>query len=143
MHAALNGRYDVANIAVDNTAVVTNQVPSGLNRGFGGPQFYFPLERMMDKSPRASSASMRSEIAAAQCRRAPTNFPYDTAGRFGPRKRRLPKAHRLALEQAGYRGASLQKRDAARASEGRKFGIGIALARRDFRARTWLMSISR
>ena len=42
MHSTLSGPYRVRNIAVDNKAVVTNQVPSGLNRGFGGPQFYFP-----------------------------------------------------------------------------------------------------
>src|ERR1700728_2371424 len=48
MHSTLSGPYRVRHIAVENKVVVTNQVPSGLNRGFGGPQFYYPLERMMD-----------------------------------------------------------------------------------------------
>ena len=52
MHSTLSGPYRVRHIAVSNKVVVTNQVPSGLNRGFGGPQFYFPLERMMDKAAR-------------------------------------------------------------------------------------------
>ena len=41
MHSTLSGPYRVRHLAVDNQAVVTNQVPSGLNRGFGGPQFFF------------------------------------------------------------------------------------------------------
>src|SRR5215471_1772583 len=44
MHSACNGCYAVRDIAVDNTLVVTNQTPIGLNRGYGGPQFYFALE---------------------------------------------------------------------------------------------------
>jgi hypothetical protein len=30
-------------------AVVTNKMPTGLNRGFGGQQLYFGLERLMYK----------------------------------------------------------------------------------------------
>ena len=48
MQSTTNGCYRVRNIAVDNTLVVTNQMPTGLNRGFGGPQFFFALERIMD-----------------------------------------------------------------------------------------------
>jgi 2-furoyl-CoA dehydrogenase large subunit len=43
MHSTLSGPYRVRNLAIDNQVVVTNQVPSGLNRGFGGPQFSFHL----------------------------------------------------------------------------------------------------
>ena len=39
MHSTSNGAYRVANIRVDNTIVVTNTTPVGLNRGYGGPQF--------------------------------------------------------------------------------------------------------
>ena len=52
MHTTLSGPYRVRHMAVRNRVVLTNQVPSGLNRGYGGPQFYFPLERMMDKAAR-------------------------------------------------------------------------------------------
>jgi 2-furoyl-CoA dehydrogenase large subunit len=52
MHAASNGCYDVQNIAVDNQIVVTNRTPVGLNRGYGGPQFYFALERIMEIAAR-------------------------------------------------------------------------------------------
>src|SRR5262249_47049871 len=40
MHAASNGCYKVPNISIDNELVVTNCTPVGLNRGYGGPQFY-------------------------------------------------------------------------------------------------------
>src|SRR5205814_1814130 len=47
MHGSLSGAYRVRNIAVRNRVVLTNRCPSGLNRGFGGPQLYFGLERLM------------------------------------------------------------------------------------------------
>jgi len=52
MHAASNGCYKVQNISIDNELVVTNCTPVGLNRGYGGPQFYFALERIMDIAAR-------------------------------------------------------------------------------------------
>ena len=49
MHGNLTGAYDIPNVAVRNRVVVTNKTPSGLNRGFGGPQVYFALERLMQR----------------------------------------------------------------------------------------------
>jgi 2-furoyl-CoA dehydrogenase large subunit len=45
----LNGAYDVRNIEAEYTAVVTNKSPTGLNRGYGSPQFYFALETAVDE----------------------------------------------------------------------------------------------
>ena len=47
MHGNLTGAYRVKNLTVRNRVVLTNKTPSGLNRGFGGPQVYFALERLM------------------------------------------------------------------------------------------------
>ena len=47
MHGCLTGAYDVQDLAVRSRVVVTNRAPSGLNRGFGGPQLYGALERTM------------------------------------------------------------------------------------------------
>src|SRR5262249_52482089 len=47
-----NGCYKAPNISIDNELVVTNCTPVGLNRGYGGPQFYFALERVMDIAAR-------------------------------------------------------------------------------------------
>ncbi|MBP1357572.1 MAG: xanthine dehydrogenase family protein molybdopterin-binding subunit, partial [Sulfolobus sp.] len=49
VHGNLNGAYDVRNIEANYTVVLTNKAPTGLNRGYGAPQFYFALETSIDK----------------------------------------------------------------------------------------------
>src|SRR5213078_735398 len=44
MHGNLTGAY-----AVRNLVVLTNKTPTGLNRGFGGPQMYYALERLVQR----------------------------------------------------------------------------------------------
>ncbi len=122
MHAASNGCYGVRNIAVDNRLVVTNKTPIGLNRGYGGPQFYFGLERAMDKAAR------QLEIDPAELRRRnfipPDAFPYDAPAGAQYDSGDYGKGLDLLLELSGYE-ALKARRDKARA-EGRLFGIGFA-----------------
>ncbi len=47
MHGAVTGAYDIANVEVKNRVVLTNKMPASLIRGFGGPQLYLALERLM------------------------------------------------------------------------------------------------
>ena len=47
MHGSLSGAYRVQNVAARNRVVLTNRCPTGLNRGFGGPQLYLALEGAM------------------------------------------------------------------------------------------------
>ena len=49
MHGNMTGAYDIRHVAIRNRVVLTNKMPTGLNRGFGGPQVYFPLERLMQR----------------------------------------------------------------------------------------------
>jgi 2-furoyl-CoA dehydrogenase large subunit len=49
MHGNLTGAYDIRHVKVRNRVVLTNKTPTGLNRGFGGPQAYYPLERLMQR----------------------------------------------------------------------------------------------
>jgi len=49
MHGTLTGAYQIPNLAVRNRVVLTNKTPTGLNRGFGGPQVYYALERLMHR----------------------------------------------------------------------------------------------
>jgi 2-furoyl-CoA dehydrogenase large subunit len=49
MHGNLTGPYDIRHVAVRNRVVLTNKTPTGLNRGFGGPQVYYALERLMQR----------------------------------------------------------------------------------------------
>ena len=122
MHSASNGAYGVKNIQIDNTIVVTNTTPVGLNRGYGGPQFYFALERVMDLAARSH------DIDPAELRRrnfvAAKDFPYVCpAGSVldaGNYEAALDELLRLAKYQE-----LMKRRDEAR-GEGRLFGIGFA-----------------
>jgi 2-furoyl-CoA dehydrogenase large subunit len=49
MHGNMTGAYRVRHLTIHNRVVLTNKTPSGLVRGFGGPQVYFALERLMQR----------------------------------------------------------------------------------------------
>ncbi len=49
MHGNLTGAYAIRHVLVRNRVVLTNKTPTGLNRGFGGPQVYYALERLMQR----------------------------------------------------------------------------------------------
>jgi 2-furoyl-CoA dehydrogenase large subunit len=122
MHGSLSGAYRVRNVAARNRVVLTNTVPSGLNRGFGGPQLYLALERTMDIAARRlelDPADLRRRNlvpAAAFPYRTPTGALYDS----GDYEACLDDA--LALARWDVRRAEAE---AARA-EGRLVGVGLA-----------------
>jgi 2-furoyl-CoA dehydrogenase large subunit len=122
MHGALSGAYRVRDVAVRNRVVLTNRAPTGLNRGFGGPQHYLPIEGVMaiaagrlglDPAELARRNLVRSE-----------QFPYTTpsGGLYGSGD--YQGCLDDALELIGY-DAWRAARDTARA-EGRLVGIGLA-----------------
>jgi len=49
MHGGVTGAYDIANVDVTNRVVLTNKMPASLIRGFGGPQLYLALERLVQR----------------------------------------------------------------------------------------------
>ena len=122
MHGSLSGAYRAQHIAVRNRVVMTNRCPTGLNRGFGGPQLYLALERTM------AIAAGRLGLDPAELARRnlirPNEFPYRTpSGSLydsGDYEACLDDALRLA----GY-GDRVAERVQAR-DEGRLFGIGLA-----------------
>jgi 2-furoyl-CoA dehydrogenase large subunit len=122
MHGSLSGAYRVRNVAARNRVVLTNRVPSGLNRGFGGPQLYLALERTMDIAARRLGLDP-VELRRRNLVRA-DDFPYrtPTGGLYdsGDYEACLDDA----LELAGYE-ERRQEQATARA-EGRLFGIGVA-----------------
>ena len=122
MHGALTGAYRVRNIAARNRVVLTNRCPTGLNRGFGGPQLYLALERTMELAARRLRLDP-AELRARNLIRA-DQFPYrtPTGGLFdsGDYQACLDEA----LELARY-GERREEQRAARA-ERRLFGIGLA-----------------
>jgi len=116
MHGSLAGAYKVRNIGWDARVTLTNRCPSGLNRGFGGPQLYYALERTVDR------AAKQLGIDAAELRRRNlvTDFPYAAPSGGLYESGDFAGALAEALELVGY--------DARRAEQaaGRKIGIGIA-----------------
>ena len=49
MHGSVTGAYDIPNVDVTNRVVLTNKMPASLIRGFGGPQLYLAIERLVQR----------------------------------------------------------------------------------------------
>ena len=120
MHGNLTGAYDIRNVTVRNRVVLTNKTPTGLNRGFGGPQMYYALERLMQ---RVAIELQLDPIEVIRRNLVPTKaFPYRTASGAMLDSGDYSHALDVALTDGGF--AELKKRrDAARA-QGRIYGIG-------------------
>src|SRR5206468_5772579 len=122
MHGNLTGAYAIRNVSVRNRVVMTNKTPTGLNRGFGGPQVYYALERLMQ---RIAVELKRDPVDVLRQNLVPADaFPYRTAtgGLLDSGN------YQLALDTALADGALEElkaRRDLARA-EGRLYGIGYA-----------------
>jgi 2-furoyl-CoA dehydrogenase large subunit len=122
MHGSLSGAYRVRNVAARNRVVLTNTMPSGLNRGFGGPQLYLALERTM------TIAADRLGIDPAELRRrnlvARDAFPYRTpsGALYDSGDYEACLDHALALARYDERRAAAEE---ARA-DGRLVGVGLA-----------------
>lgn len=123
MHGNMTGAYDIRHVAMRNRVVLTNKAPTGLVRGFGGPQVYFALERLMQRIAVELRLDpldvIRRNLIPADA------FPYRTAtGALYD-----SGDYQAAVEQAvASRLADLKsRRDEARAS-GRRYGIGFAAA---------------
>ncbi|HEV7824938.1 MAG TPA: xanthine dehydrogenase family protein molybdopterin-binding subunit [Mycobacteriales bacterium] len=118
----LTGAYTVEAVAVRARAVVTNKAPTGLNRGFGGQQLYFGLERLMDEIAAAC------DLDPAELRRrnliGADAFPYRTPSGGVYDSGDYPRAFALALKGIDYP-ALRARQDEARA-RGEYFGIGMA-----------------
>ncbi len=122
MHGSLSGAYAVRNVATRNRVVLTNTLPSGLNRGFGGPQLYLPLERTM------AIAARRLGLDPADVARRnlvpPEEMPYRT-----PSGSLYDSGDYAACLDDALAMARYQERRAeavAARAEGRLVGVGLA-----------------
>ncbi len=122
MHGAVTGAYDIPNVDVKNRCVLTNKMPASLIRGFGGPQLYLALERLMQRIAVELKLDpldvIRRNLIPAQ------KFPYRTAAGALYDSGDYARAIEIAVGQ-GRLEALRQRRDAARAA-GRIYGIGFA-----------------
>lgn len=122
MHGNLTGAYAIRNLLVRNRVVLTNKTPTGLNRGFGGPQVYFALERLLqhiavqlDLDP---LEVIRRNLVPADA------FPYRAAAGALLDSGNYQAGIDLAVKDGGL-DELLRRRDQAR-GEGRLYGIGYA-----------------
>jgi 2-furoyl-CoA dehydrogenase large subunit len=122
MHGCLTGAYRVANLRVRNRVALTNKTPAGLVRGFGGPQVYFALERLIQRI----AVELNLDPLEVYKRNfvQPDDFPHRAAAGALLDSGDYPAALELA-SQRGDLQELLRKRDEAR-GEGRLYGIGYA-----------------
>lgn len=122
MHGALTGAYAIEHLAVRNRVVVCNKTPTGLVRGFGGPQVFYALERLMD---RIAVELAIDPVALRQHNYVPaTAFPYTAAAGAvldsGDYVRLTDMAMARTLD------LRLAERQRAARAAGRLYGIGVA-----------------
>ena len=122
MHGSLSGAYRVRNVSARNRVVLTNTCPSGLNRGFGGPQLYLALERTMAIAARRLGLDP-AEVARRNLVPA-DDFPYATPSGAIYDSGNYEGCLDDALELAGYDERRAQA-ESARA-QGRLIGVGLA-----------------
>jgi len=122
MHGAVTGAYDIAHVEVKNRVVLTNKTPASLIRGFGGPQLYLAIERLMQRIAVELELDpldvIRRNLIPAQ------KFPYRAAAGALYDSGDYGRAIDLTLGD-GRLDDLERRRDAARAA-GRKYGIGFA-----------------
>ena len=121
MHGNLTGAYDIRHMSVRNRVVLTNKTPTGLNRGFGGPQVYYALERLMQ---RVAIELGLDPIDVIRKNLIPSGaFPYRTVSGATLDSGDYAKAFASALADGGY--AELRERQVQARAQGRLYGIGL------------------
>src|SRR6516165_10029948 len=123
MHGAVTGAYDIADVEVTNRVVLTNKMPASLVRGFGGPQLYLALERLVQ----CIAVELKLDHLEVITRNLIPNakFPYKAAaGALYDSGDYL-----RAVESATVEGRldDLERRRAAARAAGRHYGIGFAV----------------
>ncbi|MER1965997.1 molybdopterin cofactor-binding domain-containing protein [Castellaniella sp. GW247-6E4] len=122
MHGIMTGAYKVRNLAVRNRVVLTNKTPSALVRGFGGPQMYFALERLMQRIAVELDLDPLEVIRRNLIE--PDAFPYRAPAGALIGSGNYQESLALAVGRGNLDELRL-RRQAARAA-GRLYGIGYA-----------------
>uniref|UniRef100_E1T8Z9 Aldehyde oxidase and xanthine dehydrogenase molybdopterin binding protein n=1 Tax=Burkholderia sp. (strain CCGE1003) TaxID=640512 RepID=E1T8Z9_BURSG len=122
MHGCLTGAYAIENLVVRNRVVLTNKTPTGLVRGFGGPQVYFALERLIQRI----AVELNLDVLDVYRRNfVPADaFPYRATAGALLDSGNYQEALRRSISEGGY-DELVARRDAARKA-GRLYGIGFA-----------------
>ncbi len=122
MHGALTGAYDIAHLAVRNRVVVSNKTPTGLVRGFGGPQVFYALERLFDRIAvelKIDPVELRLHNYVKR-----DQFPFHAAAGAVLDSGDYQRLTAMAVAAAGD--AGLRERQKASRAAGKLYGIGHA-----------------
>ena len=123
MHGAITGAYDIAHVEVTNRVVLTNKMPASLIRGFGGPQLYLALERLVQ---RIAIELGLDHLEVIKRNLVPKEkFPYRAAAGALYDSGDYLRAVETAIGEG--RLADLRHRRAAARAAGRHYGIGFAV----------------
>jgi 2-furoyl-CoA dehydrogenase large subunit len=123
MHGAITGAYDIAHVEVTNRVVLTNKMPASLIRGFGGPQLYLALERLVQ---RIAIELGLDHLEVIKRNLVPKEkFPYRAAAGALYDSGDYLRAVETATGEG--RLADLRRRRAAARAAGRHYGIGFAV----------------
>jgi 2-furoyl-CoA dehydrogenase large subunit len=119
-----SGPYRIEHGEIEASCIITNKLPTGLNRGYGGQQYMFSLERLVDHVARETGID-RIEVRRRNFIQA-SEFPYRTVtGSYydsGNYDACLDDVLRRAREGGWY------EEQARLRAEGRLAGIGLATA---------------
>ena len=122
MHGVMTGAYAIPNLTIVNRLVMTNKRPSGMVRGFGGPQIYYAIERVMHRVAVELGLDplevIRKNLVPGHA------MPYKAAAGAELDSGDYPRALEIAEKDGGL-AEILRRRDEAR-REGRLYGIGYA-----------------
>jgi 2-furoyl-CoA dehydrogenase large subunit len=122
MHGNMTGAYRVQNLSIRNRVVLTNKTPSGLVRGFGGPQVYFALERLMHRI----AVTLGLDPAEVTRRNLVDRFPYRCPAGAVLDSGDYTGAVDQAMREGGLDRLRARREEARR--DGRLYGIGFAAA---------------
>ena len=124
MHGNLTGAYDIEHLQVRNRVALTNKTPTGLNRGFGGPQVYFALERLMQ---RIAVELDLDPLEVIRRNLVPSgSFPYRAAAGALLDSGDYPASVEQGVRDGGLDELLARRENARR--EGRLYGIGYTVA---------------
>jgi 2-furoyl-CoA dehydrogenase large subunit len=137
MHGTTSNGYKVKHLDVEMNIVATNKCPTGAVRGFGGPQLYFGVERLMHRI--AVELDLDPLEVIRRNLLPPDAFPYRAPAGSVYDSGNYQRCIDEAVERGGL--ADLKRRrDEARA-KGKYYGIGYATSIEPSQSNMGYMSI--
>ncbi|WP_246000732.1 xanthine dehydrogenase family protein molybdopterin-binding subunit [Brevibacillus panacihumi] len=121
-HSNTTGAYRIEHLQMETIAVMTNKSPTGLIRGYGGQQLYFPLERIMQmvatKLGLDPAEVLRKNLLGKE------EFPYQTPSGGIYDSGDYKSAFDKLIGMVGYEEFRQRQKEARQ--KGKLLGIGLA-----------------